>query len=136
MKRGRVSRFFYSRQSTQVMASVKKLPQDELNKLHTLLINGHGLTKTSKQTGLPYSLVQSVRKRMVEAGVVKPLYKTSSKKRASRKHRIPAEAPAADVDTTVAQDMPQFTLMINGTQIDLKNVKSVFISPELVDVKY
>jgi hypothetical protein len=116
------------------MTSVKKLPQDELNKLHTLLINGHGLTKISKQTGLPYSLVQSVRKRMVEAGIVKPLYKTSGKKRASRKHRIPAEAPAADI--AVAQDMPQFTLMINGTQIDLKNVKSVFISPELVDVKY
>lgn len=114
------------------MASVKKLSQDERNKLHTLLISGHGLTQTSLKTGIPYSLVQSVRKRMVEAGVVKPLYKTSGKKRGSRKQVTPAPTASAPV----ADSIPQFTLMVNGTQIDLKNVKSVFISPELVDVKY
>jgi len=115
------------------MASVKKLSKDELQKLHTLLINGHGLTETSTKTGIPYSLVQSVRKRMVEAGVVKPLYKTSSKKRGSRKQPV---IPAPAASAPVADTIPQFTLMVNGTQIDLKNVKSVFISPELVDVKY
>ena len=116
------------------MASVNKLSVKQQEKLNKLLLKGHGLTETSKMTNIPYSLVQSVRKRMVEAGVVKPLYQTSGKKRASRKHRINTEAPAATV--TVDQDMPQFILMVNGTQIDLKNVKSVFISPELVDVKY
>lgn len=115
------------------MASVNKLSVKQQDKLNKLLLKGHGLTETSKMTNIPYSLVQSVRSRLVKAGVLKPLYKTTSKKRLNKSN--PA-VPEVQSDMTSVDTIPAFSLFVNGTQIDLKNVKSVFISPELVDVKY
>lgn len=105
--------------------------QQEVNKL---LVSGEKLSDVVKASGLTYAQVSYFRKKLVKAGALQPLYRTTRKRRATRQTRTNAATSQTIVNPSSTNQ--GFKLVVNGTTLDIQNVKSVYVSPEVVDIKY
>jgi hypothetical protein len=109
-----------------------------LGETNGLLISGASLKDTAELTGLTYAKVSYLRKKLVKAGALQPLYKTTRKARTSRKIRTEKTSVLGN-SRTVNQPQSNFDgikLVINGTELNIRNAKSVDVSTGLVDIKY
>jgi hypothetical protein len=105
--------------------------QQEVNKM---LVSGEKLSDVASVSGLSYAQVSYIRKKLVKAGALQPLYRTARKKRATRQTKTNATTNQTIVNPSSTNQ--GFKLMVNGTTLDIQNVKSVYVSPEVVDIKY
>jgi hypothetical protein len=105
-----------------------KVDRKTAQETNALLMSGAKLMEVAAITGLSYPKVHYFRKKLVKAGALEPLNKTT-KKRAQRKARKNTRNLS-----TIVNKPTSFKLIINGTTVDVKNVKSIFVSPELVDI--
>ena len=103
---------------------------EQINQINSELLGNQSILNVSRKLNVPYEIVRRMRLRLVNAGAVKPL-------RTKRKNIMPASMNRANQNNLAFQSsVSSFKLVINGTPIDIENVKSVFVSPELVDIKY
>lgn len=111
------------------MALVKFDEKTE-KRVNRLLLTGIGIKEVADKTNVPYHKVSGLRKKLVKANVLSPLYSTNKKKKSRRLFTIPT---LPDQNTN---NGPGFKLIVNGTPINIKKAKTVYVSPELVDIKY
>lgn len=105
-----------------------------LGETNGLLISGTSLKDTAELTGLSYAKVSYLRKKLVKAGALQPLYKTTRKKRNTRINRI---QKVSTLNTeTQSPSFDGIKLVINGTYLNIRDAKSVDVSTGLVDIKY
>lgn len=105
-----------------------------LGEVNALLIKGTSLKETVQRSGLAYEKVHYLRSKLVKAGALQPLHKTTKKRRNTRLNRtqrvstLNTETPSTNYDG--------IKLVINGTQLNIRNAKSVDVYAGLVDIKY
>lgn len=107
-----------------------------LGEVNALLISGTSLKETSELSGLNYQRVQYLRNKLVKAGALQPLHvhKVTRKKRTSRLNRTQR---VSTLNTeTQSTNYDGIKLVINGTQLNIRNAKSVDVYTDLVDIKY
>jgi|688.fasta_scaffold256641_2 hypothetical protein len=107
-----------------------KVDKKTAQEANALLMNGVKLMEVAQKTGLSYPKVHYYRKKLVKAGALQPLNRTT-KKRKVRVVNKDITTPSTMIDRSTS-----FKLIVNGTAVNVKNVKSIFVSPELVDIKY
>lgn len=112
-------------------SKVDKNTQQEVSKL---LVTGEKLSDVAKVSGLTYAQVSYLRKKLVSAGALQPLYRTARKRRATRHIRTNEATNETIINPSSTNQA--FKLTVNGTTLDLNNVKSVYVSPGVVDIKY
>lgn len=112
-------------------STVDTSTQQEVNKL---LVSGEKINDVAKVSGLTYAQVCYYRKKLVKAGALQPLYNTTRKKRSIRRTRTNEVKNQTIVNPSSTNQA--FKLMVNGTTLDIQNVKSVYVSPGVVDIKY
>jgi len=117
-------------------SKVDKKTQQEVN---ALLISGAKLAEVAAKTGLAYNRVHYFRKKLVKAGALQPLNKTT-KRRTSRKTRsaelFPKTQYVATAIPAVEKTSQGINLVINGTELSIRDAKSINVSGNLVTVKY
>lgn len=105
-----------------------------LHEVNSLLISGTSLKDTSELTGLGYQKVQYLRAKLVKAGALQPLHKVTRKKRSTGLNRTQR---VSTLNTqTPSSTFDGIKLVINGTELNIYNAKSVDVSTGLVDIKY
>lgn len=109
-----------------------------LGETNGLLISGASLKDTAELTGLSYAKVSYLRKKLVKAGALQPLYKTTRKTRTTRKVRTQKTNSIVNnrVGNQPSSNFDGIKLVINGTELNIRNAKSVDVSTGLVDIKY
>lgn len=112
-----------------------KVDKQTAQEVNALLIAGAKLTEVAAKTGLSYPKVHYFRKKLVKAGALQPLNKTTRSRRATRR-TMTKRATTKQTIVNPSSTNQAFKLMVNGTTLDLNNVKSVYVSPGVVDIKY
>jgi len=110
-----------------------KLDKQKIQKINQDLINGGSLSDVATSNNVSYQHACYFRKKLVKAGALNPLYKTT--KRKVRRNRTITNNTATTPVLTTSTDKT-FTLVVNGTALYFKDAKSIYVTPEFVDVKY
>lgn len=105
-----------------------------LGEVNALLISGTSLKETSELSGLGYHKVQYLRNKLVKAGALQPLHKVTKKRRSTRLNRT--QRVSTLNSETQSPTFDGIKLVINGTELNIRNAKSVDVSTGLVDIKY
>lgn len=105
-----------------------------LGEVNALLISGTSLKETVELSGLDYQKVQYLRSKLVKAGALQPLHKVTKKRRNTRLNRTQRVSTLNTETQSPAFD--GIKLVINGTELNIRNAKSVDVSTGLVDIKY
>jgi len=116
-----------------------RLDKQKIQKINQDLVNGESLADVATKNSVSYQHACYFRKKLVKAGALNPLYKTT--KRKSRNIKRTRTVNAVTYNTTNSKILTNtkdntFTLFVNGTALYFKNAKSIYVSPEFVDVKY
>lgn len=112
-----------------------KLDRERLQKINQDLVSGKSLSEVATINNVSYQHACYYRKKLVKAGALNPLYRTTKRKtRNIKRTRNFSNNTITKVLTPVTDNT--FTLVVNGTSLYFKNAKSIYVSPELVDVKY
>lgn len=110
------------------------LDKKTLGEVNALLISGTSLKETAELSGLQYHRVQYLRHKLVKAGALQPLHKVMKKRRNNRPERTQRVSTLNTV--TQSANFDGIKLVINGTQLNIRDAKSVDVSTGLVDIKY
>lgn len=118
-----------------------KLEKQVLTKLSQDLMNGASLEDASRNNSVSYQVACYYRKKLVRAGVLNPLYRTTRRKKRTAKTNYqqsdlfmkPKVQPT--VVRTERTNKP-FTLVVNETTIDITGSKHVNVTPDKVYIKY
>lgn len=122
-----------------------KLDPQMVSTVNAQLLNNKTIAEVAQDTNLDYFTVQRMRYKLVNAGVLKPLYKTTKKKRsrhtstnltsvANRKTRV---STLDNNNQSATQQSNVLRMVINGTELNIQNAKSVNILDDgAVDIKY
>ena len=118
-----------------------KLEKKVLTKLSQDLMNGASLETASKNNSVSYQVACYYRKKLVKAGVLNPLYRTTRRKRRTTKNNLqqPILFTKTRLQPTVVRTEPTnkpFTLVVNDTTIDITGSKHVNVTPDKVYIKY
>lgn len=118
-----------------------KLEKKVLTKLSQDLMNGASLETASKNNLVSYQVACYYRKKLVKAGVLNPLYRTTRRKRRTTKNNLqqPILFTKTRLQPTVVRTEPTnkpFTLVVNDTTIDITGSKHVNVTPDKVYIKY
>lgn len=122
-----------------------KLDRQVVNTVNAHLINNKSISEVAEKTNLDYHTVQRMRYKLVHAGVLKPLYKTTKKRRNSRtastlKSAISRKTRVSTLDNnnqSIAQQSNVLRMVINGTELNIQNVKCVNVLDNgAIDIKY
>lgn len=105
-----------------------------LGEVNALLISGTSLKETAELSGLMYHKVQYLRNKLVKAGALQPLHKITKKRRSTRLNRT--QRVSTLITETQSSNFDGIKLVINGTQLNIRDAKSVDVSTGLVDIKY
>ena len=113
-----------------------KLEKEKLQKINQDLVSGKSLSEVATTNNVSYQHACYYRKKLVKAGALNPLYKTTKRKTRTikRTRKVSTNNTTNTVLTPTADNT--FTLVVNGTALYFKNAKSIYVSPEFVDVKY
>lgn len=114
---------------------VSKLDKKTLQEVNALLISGTSLKDVTELSGLSYPNVCYLRKKLVKAGVLQPLYKTTRKR---TRVRTKTQTRTKRVSTPIVTNKSTYSmkLVVNGTPVDIHDAKSVNVSPVGIDIKY
>lgn len=113
-----------------------KLDKQKVQKINQDLINGGSLSEVATNNNVSYQHACYFRKKLVKAGALSPLYKTTRRKaRNAKRSRTITNNTATTPVLTTSTDKT-FTVVINGTPMYFKDAKSIYVTPEFVDVKY
>lgn len=110
-----------------------KLDKQKIQKINQDLINGGSLSEVATNNNVSYQHACYLRKKLVKAGALNPLYKTT-KRKVRRNRTITNNTATTPVLRTSTDET--FTVIINGTPMYFKDAKSIYVTPEFVDVKY
>ena len=124
-----------------------KLDKQTLQKINQDLMNGGTLDEVATKNNVSYANVGYYRKKLVKAGILNPLYRTTKrKKRASKKTSYSKNTFTPNLFTPIERTQPTvvkstkygtpFTLVINDTAIDVTGAKHVNVTPGRVYIKY
>ena len=105
------------------------LDKTRLTKINQDLINGSTLRQVAENNSISYQHACYYRKKLVKAGALPPLYKATKRKARSVKR-------TRTVNPVTNSSAHTFTLIVNGTSMNIQNVKSIYVSPDVVDIKY
>lgn len=107
-----------------------KMSNDLHQKINSAMLNGNSISKTAEELNISYDKVRSLRNKLVKAGALFPIYKTVKKRKTRRRTAKPVS------EIVLSKNVIAFKLVVNGVDINIQNIKSIFVSPELVDIKY
>lgn len=105
------------------------LDKTKLTKINQDLINGGRLKDVADKNQISYPHACYLRKKLVKAGALSPLYAATKRKTRSVKR-------TRTVNPVTNSGGHTFTLIVNGTSMSIQNVKSIYVSPDVVDIKY
>lgn len=106
-----------------------------LGEVNSLLIGGASLKETAELSGLGYQKVQYLRAKLVRAGALQPLHKVTRKRRNTTRVNRTQRVSTLNTETQ-SPNFDGIKLVINGTQLNIRDAKSVDVSTGLVDIKY
>lgn len=122
-----------------------KLDAQVVNTVNAHLINNKSIREVAQETNLDYYTVQRMRYKLVHAGVLKPLYKTTKKRRYTRatstlkstKNRKARVSTLGTDNQSAAQESNVLRMVVNGIELNIQNAKSVNVLDNgAVDIKY
>ena len=118
-----------------------KLEKKVLTKLSQDLMNGASLETASRNNSVSYQVACYYRKKLVKAGVLNPLYRTTRRKRKATRTVLDKTNLFTQLKSrpTVVRTEPTnkpFTLVVNDTTIDISGSKHVNVTPDKVYIKY
>lgn len=111
------------------------LDKKTLGETNALLISGASLKETAELTGLSYQKTQYLRTKLVKAGALQPLHKMTKKRRSTPRVNRIQRVSTLNTETQ-STNFDGIKLVINGTQLNIRDAKSVDVSTGLVDIKY
>ena len=116
-----------------------RLDKQRIQKINQDLINGESLADVATKNSVSYQHACYFRKKLVKAGALNPLYNTTKRKSRNIKrtrtvNTVTNNTPTTSVLSNTTDNT--FTIVVNGTALYFKNAKSIYVSPEFVDVKY
>lgn len=116
---------------------IVSLPETTVRTIQTKLIRGKNTAEIATKAKVSYYVVNSIRKKMIETGV---LSATAVPKRTGRPKKNPTTVlpnlRKTEVKTTETLDKTFTKLIVNDTVVDIQNATSVIVDTNGVKIMY